>query len=65
MILAMLPEKAQRELFEEKEHDFSFTYHTSHRFRGNCFVTQGVLLSPFGRSRSRSRARRSCGSRRS
>src|SRR6185369_6339794 len=39
----MLPEKAQRELVEEKEHDFSFTYHTTHRFRGNCFVTQGVL----------------------
>ena len=43
MILAMLPPKAQQEIQEEKEHDFSFTYHTTHRFRGNCFVAQGAL----------------------
>jgi twitching motility protein PilT len=42
-ILAMLPEKARDELFVDKEHDFSFTYQTTHRFRGNCFVTQGAL----------------------
>src|SRR5262249_47810266 len=40
MILSVLPEKLQNELHETHEVDFSFTFKQTHRFRGNCFVTQ-------------------------
>jgi len=43
IVLAVLPAKLGAELPEEKEVDFSFTYKHTHRFRGNAFVTQGVL----------------------
>ena len=45
-ITAMLPPEMMAELYERKELDFSFAYHETHRFRGNCFFQQGnVALS--------------------
>jgi twitching motility protein PilT len=42
-ILAMLPTELRNMLHDHKEIDFSFTYETTHRFRGNCFMAQNGL----------------------
>ena len=43
LVIGVLNEDLKTELRDEKEVDFSFTYKHTHRFRGNAFVTQGVL----------------------
>ncbi len=42
-ILSILPPSLQAELIAEKELDFSFTYQTTHRFRGNAFFQQNTI----------------------
>ena len=42
-IRELLPAELRAELYEKKEVDFSFGYHDTHRFRGNCFIQQGVV----------------------
>jgi twitching motility protein PilT len=45
-IVAMLSPELRDRLHHEKEIDFSFSYQASHRFRANCFITNGsVALS--------------------
>jgi twitching motility protein PilT len=42
-ILEVLNEELRAELRREKEVDFSFSFHDSHRFRGNCYFQQSSL----------------------
>ena len=39
----LLTPELRTELYERKEVDFSFSYHDTHRFRGNCFIQQGIV----------------------
>ena len=42
-IAALLTTELHAELYEKKEVDFSFSYRDTHRFRGNCFIQQGIV----------------------
>ena len=39
----LLTPELRTELYEKKEVDFSFGYQDTHRFRGNCFIQQGIV----------------------
>ena len=39
----LLTPELRTELHEKKEVDFSFGYLGTHRFRGNCFIQQGIV----------------------
>ena len=39
----LLTAELHAELYEKKEVDFSFSYRDTHRFRGNCFIQQGIV----------------------